>query len=71
MPVARYWELASGLTGCLKPGSDDVRDSPALNVVGRLQLQGATVNVYDPKATDNSRKVVSNAGIRPVGSCRM
>jgi UDPglucose 6-dehydrogenase len=33
-----------------KPDSDDVRDSPALNVSGQLQLQGASVRVYDPKA---------------------
>ena len=34
-----------------------MRDSPALNVAGLLQLNGATVNVYDPKALENSRKV--------------
>jgi UDPglucose 6-dehydrogenase len=38
-----------------KPDSDDVRDSPALNVAGQIQLQGATVNVFDPQAMDNSR----------------
>ena len=38
-----------------KPDSDDVRDSPALNVAGQIQLQGATVNVYDPMAMENSR----------------
>ncbi|HET6729333.1 MAG TPA: UDP-glucose/GDP-mannose dehydrogenase family protein [Jiangellaceae bacterium] len=40
-----------------KPHSDDVRDSPALNVAGRLQLQGAHVAVYDPQATDNARRI--------------
>ncbi|KMO71224.1 UDP-glucose 6-dehydrogenase [Mycolicibacterium chubuense] len=43
------------LGAAFKPESDDVRDSPALNVAGLLQLNGATVNVYDPKAMDNSR----------------
>jgi UDPglucose 6-dehydrogenase len=43
------------LGAAFKPNSDDVRDSPALNVAGQLQLQGAAVNVYDPKAMDNSR----------------
>ncbi|KLN70450.1 MULTISPECIES: UDP-glucose dehydrogenase family protein [unclassified Rhodococcus (in: high G+C Gram-positive bacteria)] len=43
------------LGAAFKPDSDDVRDSPALNVAGQIQLQGATVNVYDPKAMDNSR----------------
>jgi UDPglucose 6-dehydrogenase len=43
------------LGAAFKPDSDDVRDSPALNVAGQIQLQGATVSVYDPKALDNSR----------------
>jgi len=42
------------LGAAFKPNSDDVRDSPALNVAGQIQLQGATVSVYDPKALDNS-----------------
>jgi UDPglucose 6-dehydrogenase len=43
------------LGAAFKPDSDDVRDSPALNVAGQIQLQGATVNVFDPQAMDNSR----------------
>lgn len=45
------------LGAAFKPESDDVRDSPALNVAGMLQLNGATVNVYDPKAMENSQRV--------------
>lgn len=45
------------LGAAFKPDSDDVRDSPALNVAGMLQLNGATVNVYDPKAMDNSQRL--------------
>jgi len=45
------------LGAAFKPESDDVRDSPALNVAGLLQLNGATVNVYDPKAVENSRRL--------------
>lgn len=45
------------LGAAFKPDSDDVRDSPALNVAGMLQLNGATVNVYDPRAMENSRRV--------------
>jgi UDPglucose 6-dehydrogenase len=45
------------LGAAFKPDSDDVRDSPALNVAGQLQLQGAAVSVYDPKAIDNSRRL--------------
>ncbi|MFC5502027.1 UDP-glucose dehydrogenase family protein [Lysinimonas soli] len=39
-----------------KPDSDDVRDSPALNVAAMLSLQGAAVICHDPKAVPNSRK---------------
>lgn len=45
------------LGAAFKPESDDVRDSPALNVAGQVQLQGASVAVYDPKAMSNSRRV--------------
>ena len=40
-----------------KPNSDDVRDSPALNVAASILLQGAQVTVYDPKANDNAAKL--------------
>jgi UDPglucose 6-dehydrogenase len=45
------------LGAAFKPESDDVRDSPALNVAGMMQLHGAVVSVYDPKALDNSRRL--------------
>jgi len=40
-----------------KPDSDDVRDSPALNVAAALHLRGAKVRVYDPKAMENARRL--------------
>ncbi len=45
------------LGASFKPDSDDVRDSPALNVAGQLQLQGANVCVYDPAARANAERV--------------
>jgi UDPglucose 6-dehydrogenase len=45
------------LGAAFKPDSDDIRDSPALNVAGQIQLQGGQVTVYDPKALDNARKM--------------
>ncbi len=44
------------LGAAFKPDSDDIRDSPALNVAAQLQLQGAVVCVTDPAAVDNSRR---------------
>jgi UDPglucose 6-dehydrogenase len=40
-----------------KPDSDDIRDSPALDVASRLHAAGAEVSLFDPKAMDNARKV--------------
>ncbi len=44
------------LGAAFKPDSDDIRDSPALNVAGRLHLFGAHVTVYDPQAMENARR---------------
>jgi len=43
------------LGAAFKPNSDDIRDSPALDVASRIRSEGATVVVYDPKAMDNAR----------------
>ncbi len=43
------------LGAAFKPDSDDIRDSPALNVAAQIQLQGASVVVTDPVAVPNVR----------------
>lgn len=45
------------LGAAFKPESDDVRDSPALNVAGQLSLRGARVTVFDPKAMANASRL--------------
>jgi UDPglucose 6-dehydrogenase len=45
------------LGAAFKAGTDDVRDSPALDIAGRIQLHGATVTVFDPEAMENARRV--------------
>lgn len=45
------------LGAAFKPNSDDVRDSPALDVAGKLHLSGALVQVYDPQAMDNAARL--------------
>lgn len=50
------------LGATFKPDSDDVRDSPALNVAGQIHLQGGQVTVYDPKGMDNARRVFPTLG---------
>ncbi len=45
------------LGAAFKPYSDDVRDSPALDVAVRLNGLGAKVVVTDPQAIDNARRL--------------
>ncbi len=44
------------LGAAFKPDSDDVRDSPALDIAAQIQAAGATVTVHDPKAIANAQK---------------
>ena len=55
--VGRPWAGArvAVLGAAFKPESDDIRDSPALNVAGRIHLFGAHVRVHDPQAMDKAR----------------
>src|SRR5580704_612241 len=39
-----------------KPNSDDIRDSPSLDICGRLADQGAVVSVHDPAAMANAAR---------------
>jgi UDPglucose 6-dehydrogenase len=48
---------AAILGAAFKPGSDDVRDSPALAVAAAIAAEGAAVRVHDPVAIDSARKV--------------
>ena len=43
------------LGAAFKPDSDDVRDSPALDIAVQIQAAGALVTVHDPKAIANAR----------------
>jgi UDPglucose 6-dehydrogenase len=42
------------LGASFKPDTDDIRDSPALDVADRLAAAGAHVTVTDPKAVNNA-----------------
>ena len=44
------------LGAAFKPDTDDVRDSPALNVAAGLHLRGAQVMVFDPAAGETGRR---------------
>ena len=74
---ARMVEIARELVGgsfggmrvavlgvAFKPNSDDIRDSPALDVAAAIQRAGAAVTVYDPQAMDNARERHPELGYR-------
>ena len=63
---------AAVLGAAFKPNSDDIRDSPALAVAGQLQLQGASVSVFDPKAMDNAQRLFPtlNYALSTLDACR-
>ncbi|MEU0478812.1 UDP-glucose/GDP-mannose dehydrogenase family protein [Streptosporangium sp. NPDC006013] len=44
------------LGAAFKPNSDDIRDSPALDVAVKISEQGGRVTVYDPVAQENARR---------------
>ena len=48
LPGARVTVLGAAF----KPNSDDIRDSPALDIAHRLHMLGAHVSITDPKALD-------------------
>jgi UDPglucose 6-dehydrogenase len=44
------------LGAAFKPDSDDVRDSPALDIAEQIAAAGAVVTVHDPKALGNAKR---------------
>ncbi|NBW05311.1 MAG: UDP-glucose/GDP-mannose dehydrogenase family protein [Alphaproteobacteria bacterium] len=44
-----------------KPETDDMRDSPALDIIAGLVDAGATIRAYDPKAMDEARPMLPAA----------
>ncbi|MFC3997052.1 UDP-glucose dehydrogenase family protein [Nocardiopsis sediminis] len=72
---ARTIDIARGLIGgsfagrtvavlgaAFKPNSDDIRDSPALDVASTISSLGAAVTVYDPEALENAKRAHPDLG---------
>jgi UDPglucose 6-dehydrogenase len=53
------------LGAAFKPGSDDVRDSPALDVAQILHGLGAEVTVHDPRAIPSARRACPELSYAP------
>jgi UDPglucose 6-dehydrogenase len=62
--VDTLWVLKDKKIGILglafKQNTDDIRMSPAVELCHRLQKEGATLTVYDPKAMDKARAVLKD-----------
>lgn len=51
-----------GILGlAFKPGTDDLREAPSLNIINELLRLGAKVKVFDPVALKNARKVLKQS----------
>lgn len=44
-----------------KGGTDDCRESPAMQIIQILLERGAKITVYDPQAMDNARKILGDS----------
>jgi len=43
-----------------KPNTDDMRESPSLDIIPALQAKGATVKAYDPAGMEEAKKLLSD-----------
>ncbi|MBV9713307.1 MAG: UDP-glucose/GDP-mannose dehydrogenase family protein [Ktedonobacteraceae bacterium] len=46
-----------------KPNTDDMREAPSIDIIRWVISQGATVQVYDPVATETGREALKRAGV--------
>jgi UDPglucose 6-dehydrogenase len=47
-----------------KPNTDDIRDAPSLDLIPRLEKEGAIVTAFDPIADENAKKIIPSLNIK-------
>ena len=69
---AELWVLKEKTIAVLglafKPNTDDVRLAPAIDLIRRLQVEGARVRAYDPRAMEKAQAVLKPAPSGTSGS---
>jgi UDPglucose 6-dehydrogenase len=64
--VSTLWTLRGKRLAALglafKGGTDDVRESPAIDIIRKLLQAGANVKAYDPAATERAKEVLPSSG---------
>jgi UDPglucose 6-dehydrogenase len=54
-------ERIIGVLGlAFKPNTDDLRESPALEIIHLLRVEGARVQVYDPRAMPKAKRILKD-----------
>ena len=43
-----------------KPNTDDMRDAPSLDIIPKLQAEGANINAYDPEGMHEAKSVLKD-----------
>jgi len=64
--MQRYFAHHGGLSGktiaiwglSFKPGTDDMREAPSLDLIQMLLKEGASVRLFDPVASENAKRVL-------------
>ncbi len=57
----KLWIIKGKTIGVLglafKPNTDDMRNAPSVDIILRLQAEGAKIKAYDPQAMDNAKSI--------------
>ena len=51
------------LGAAFKPGTDDMRESPAIPIINELICLEANINIYDPVAEEQAKKIFVDQNI--------
>jgi UDPglucose 6-dehydrogenase len=58
------WNLDGKTIGVLglsyKPNTDDMREAPSIEIIRRLQQEGAGIKAYDPQAMENAKAILKD-----------